>query len=287
MKFLANLENGTTNIKKMGIVKALFVMFLSILLEGFGQVPVEITNLFSVRFEKILPYVIFVFGVLVKYYVIIVLLKWLSNKSKEEKHKPRLNWENFVSATLMIIAFRLIFDNSLIFWVSGISMPSFIREAFDDIAVSPIILIISVTIIAPIYEEIIFRGILLKGMSKKINPVIAIVVSALLFAIVHMNIPQGINAFLLGLVLGFIYLSTESIYLSIFAHFINNILALSFSSLFSLIGGRYGIEIHGIFLFIGVILLIIACSGYNQNKIKNKPEIYKQFMEVEYDGYEH
>ncbi|MBU3159384.1 CPBP family intramembrane metalloprotease [Clostridium frigoris] len=280
MKFLENIENGTINIKKMGIIKALFVMFLSILLEGFGQVPIEITNLFSGRFEKTLPYVIFIFGVLVKYYVIIVLFKWLSNRSNEQKHKPHLNYMNFVYATLMIIAFRFIFDNSLIFWIRGISMPSFINEVFNELAVPPIVSIIGVIIVAPIYEEIIFRGILLKGMSKKINPFIAIVVSALLFAIVHMNIPQGINAFLLGIVLGFIYLSSKSIYLSIFAHFINNMLALSFSSFFSLIGGNYALEIHVMFLFIGFILLIIACDGYKQNEIKNKSEIYNQFIEV-------
>ncbi|MBU3185550.1 CPBP family intramembrane glutamic endopeptidase [Clostridium estertheticum] len=280
MKFLENIENGTINIKKMGIIKALFVMFLSIFLEVFGQVPIEITNLFSGRFEKTLPYVIFVFGVLVKYYVIIVLLKWLSNRSNEERHKPHLNCKNFVYATLMIVSFRLIFDNSLIFWVSGISTPSFINQAVDELAVLPIISIISVIIVAPIYEEIIFRGILLKGMSKKTNPAVAIVVSALLFAVIHMNIPQGINAFLLGLVLGFIYLNKRSIYLSIFAHFINNVLALSLSSFFSSIGGEYAIEIHCIFSFIGIVLLIIAFDGYKQNKIKNKPAIYKQFIEV-------
>ncbi len=70
----------------------------------------------------------------------------------------------------MIIAFRLIFDNSITLWVSNISMPDFINEAFEEISVSPIILILSVAVVAPIYEEIIFRGILLKGMSKKINP---------------------------------------------------------------------------------------------------------------------
>ena len=77
-----NIENGTINIKKMGIIKALFVIFLSILLEVLGQVPVEILNLFSGKFEKAVPYIIFVFGVLVKYYVIIILLKWLSNQGK-------------------------------------------------------------------------------------------------------------------------------------------------------------------------------------------------------------
>ena len=280
MKFLENIENGTTNIKKMGIIKGFFVIILSILLEGLGQVPVEILNLFSGTFRKAVPYVILAFGVLVKYYVIIILLKWLSNKANEQKPKHHLNWRDFAYAAIMIIGFRLAFDNSLTLWISKISMPNFIDEAFEELTSSPIILIFSAAIVAPIYEEIIFRGILLKGMAKKINPTIALVVSALLFALVHMNIPQGINAFLLGLVIGFIYLKMGSIYLSIFAHFINNFLALSVSSLFELIGGKYSMEIHGMFFAVGIILIFIAYKGHNQNKIGNVPGIYKEFIEI-------
>jgi membrane protease YdiL (CAAX protease family) len=223
---------------------------------------------------------IFVFGVFVKYYVVIILLKLLSNSKKEHTLKYHLNPMSFVFAALMIIAFRLAFDNSLTLWVSKISMPDFINGAFEELSVSPIILILSAAVVAPIYEEIIFRGILLKGMSKKINPNIALVISALLFALVHMNIPQGINAFLLGLVVGFIYLTTESIYLSIFAHFINNILALSVSSRFALIGGKYAMAIHIMLFTLGIILLAIACAGYEQNKIKRVPDIYNQFIEI-------
>lgn len=280
MEFLKSIENGTMNIKKMGIIKALLVIFLSVLLEGLGQVPEEILNLFSGRFEKVVPYVIFIFGVFVKYYVIIILLKWLSNKTNDQKPKYHLNRRDFAYIALMILAFRLVFDNSLTFWVSKISMPDFINGAFEDLSVSPIILILSAAVIAPIYEEIIFRGIILKGMAKKINPNIAIVVSAFLFALAHLNIPQGINAFLLGLVVGFIYLRTESIYLSIFAHIVNNILALSVSSLFALIEGKYAMVIHSMFFIVGVIFLVIAFREYKQNKIKNLPDIYKQFIEI-------
>ncbi|HEY8890966.1 MAG TPA: type II CAAX endopeptidase family protein [Clostridium sp.] len=280
MRFLENIEDGNIVIKKMGIIKALLVMFLSILLEGFGQVPEEITNLFTGRFEKVVPYIIFIFGVLVKYYVIIILLKWFSIKVKERKLKRFLNFRSFAYTALMIISFRLIFDNSLILWVSTIPMPDYINGAIQELSVSPIILLLSVAVIAPVYEEILFRGILLKGMANKLNPAVALVISALFFALVHMNIPQGINAFLLGLVIGFIYLKTESIYLSIFAHFVNNFLALSVSSLFSLIEGKYALETHGMFLIIGIVLLFIACTGQNQNKIKEKPSIYKEFIEI-------
>jgi len=280
MKFLRNIENGAINIKKMGIIKGFLVISLSILLEMLGQVPQEFLNLFSGKFEKSVPYVIFVASVFVKFYVVIILLKWLSNSRNEQKLKYHLNPMSYVFAALMIIAFRMIFDNSLTLWVSNISMPNFINGTFKELSVSPVISMLSAIVIAPIYEEIIFRGILLKGMTKKINPAIALVVSALLFALVHFNIQQGINAFFLGLVIGFIYLTTESIYLSIFAHFINNLLALSVSSRFVLIGGRYAMRVHGIFFILGVIFLFIACMGYQQNKIKNVPDIYAQFIEI-------
>lgn len=280
MKFLGNIESGTINIKKMGIIKALFVMIISILLEGFGQVPEEVLNLFSGRFEKAVPYVIFIAGVMVKYYVIIVLLKFLSNKSNYQKPKKQLDVMDFAFVALMIIGFRLIFDNSLIFLVSKISMPKFINEAFLELSVSPIILILSLVVVAPIYEEIIFRGILLKGMANKINPKIALVISALFFAVVHLNIPQGINAFLLGMVIGFIYLRTGSIYLSIFAHLTNNFLAITVSSIFMSMRGKYVMGIHQIFFILGVLLLIISFKGLMQNKIRNIPEIYKEFIEI-------
>ena len=209
MKFLRNIENGTTSIKEMGIIKTFLVLLLSILLEALGLIPISIFNLFSGRFEAAAPYIAFALGIFVKYVVIMILLKWFSNKTDEQKIKHHLNPRNFLYTALIIMAFRMIFDNSLTLWISNIPMPDFINDAFEELAVSPIILILSVAVVAPIYEEVVFRGILLKGMAKKINPTIALVVSALFFALVHMNIPQGINAFLLGIVIGFIYLKTD------------------------------------------------------------------------------
>lgn len=281
MKFLENIEDGTINIKKMGIIKALLVMIIAILLERLGQVPEEFLNLFSGKFEGAVPYVSFIFGVMVKYYVIIVLLKLFSNKLRFEKPKQQLNIISYVYVAFLIIGFRVIFDNSLILWISNISMPSFINESLEELSVSPIILILSLVVIAPIYEEIIFRGILLKGMANKINPNIALVISALFFAIVHLNIPQGINAFLLGLITGFIYLKTESIYLSIFAHFMNNFLAITVSSMFTSMEGKYVMPMHRMFFVLGVILLVIVYREYKQNEFTEEtPDIYKEFIEV-------
>lgn len=264
----------------MTIIKALLVMLLSILLESLGQIPIVIFNLFFIRFTNVAPYIFFAMGVLIKYFVIIILLKRYSIGAYEVTHKQRLNIKKFICVALIIIGFRITFDNSLIYLVDKIPMPDFVNEAFDQLSISPVILILRVTVIAPIYEEVIFRGILLKGMANKINPKLALVVSALFFAMAHMNIPQGINAFLLGLLIGAIYLNTGSIYLCIFAHFINNSLGISISEAFQFVNGEYAILIHCISFITGVIILTIAYRILNQNKKRTMSGIYKEFTEL-------
>ncbi len=280
MRFLKNIENQAITVKQLSIIKAFLVMLLAILLEVLGQIPIEILNIFFKHFTKAAPYLNFVTGVLVKYFTIILLLKWFSKDSCEKSCKKSLNRNNFICVALIIIGFRIAYDNSLIYWVNKIPMPDFINQAFEELAIKPIVMILSVAVIAPIYEEIVFRGILLKGMANKMNPTLALIVSALFFALMHMNIPQGINAFLLGLIIGSIYLNTGSIYLSIFAHFINNSVGISISAVFQLISGKYAILMHGTAFIVGSIIIIVAYRWLKQNKPGDRLDIYKEFIEI-------
>lgn len=280
MKFLKNIEKEAITIKKMTIIKAFLVLLLSFLLESLGQIPIVIFNLISEQFTNLGPYISFVLGVIVKYFVIIILLKLYSNRSYEQKHKKSVTKKDFIYVALIIIGFRFAYDNSLIYWVNMIPMPEFINQAFDELAISPIIMILTVAVIAPIYEEVVFRGILLKGMASKINPKLALVISALFFALVHMNIPQGINAFLLGLLIGAIYINRGSIYLCIFAHFVNNSVGISISGAFQLIDGKYAILIHATAFIMGIIILIIAYRRNKYNKPEDMLDIYKEFIEI-------
>lgn len=88
------------------------------------------------------------------------------------------------------------------------------------------VIFISVGFVAPIIEEIIFRGIILEGLLKNYSEKKAIIISALLFGIVHMNIWQFIVASLFGLILGYWYSKTKSIFICIFAHIINNVIPI-------------------------------------------------------------
>lgn len=82
-------------------------------------------------------------------------------------------------------------------------------------------------LIGPLTEEMVFRKGVFRGLlGQHLNPIVAVALSALAFALVHANLAQGIPAFLIGLVFGFCYLRTGSIALSFPIHVANNVLAV-------------------------------------------------------------
>jgi hypothetical protein len=83
-----------------------------------------------------------------------------------------------------------------------------------------------VAIIAPIVEELIFRGLLLQGFRRNYSPLMAVMMSALLFALFHLNPWQFPATFMLGLLLGWIMLRTNNILLAVLGHSIHNFMVL-------------------------------------------------------------
>jgi membrane protease YdiL (CAAX protease family) len=83
-----------------------------------------------------------------------------------------------------------------------------------------------VVVIAPIIEELIFRGLILQGLRRNYRPVTAVLVSALLFSLFHLNPWQMPATFVLGVLLGWLMLRTNSILLAILGHAINNLMVL-------------------------------------------------------------
>jgi glutamate-5-semialdehyde dehydrogenase len=77
-------------------------------------------------------------------------------------------------------------------------------------------------VIGPVTEEIIFRGLVLRGLLGRYRPGTAIVISALLFAFMHMNPAQFPIALALGLVLGWVFVRTRSLGLCMLGHALNN-----------------------------------------------------------------
>lgn len=83
-----------------------------------------------------------------------------------------------------------------------------------------------VVIIAPVVEELIFRGVIMHGLKRNYSRVTAITVSGLLFALFHLNPWQFPATFVLGLLLGWLMVKTRNIGLAIIGHALNNLLVL-------------------------------------------------------------
>ena len=92
---------------------------------------------------------------------------------------------------------------------------------------------LAVGILAPIGEEMVFRGAILRILltantqqpapdSRQPSPIIPIAISAAIFALIHLNPAQMPHAFLVGMLLGWIYWRTGSILPTILFHWVNN-----------------------------------------------------------------
>lgn len=90
---------------------------------------------------------------------------------------------------------------------------------------------ISTCIFAPFFEEWMCRGMILRGLLQRYHPAVAISVSAVFFGLIHANIWQAVPAFLLALVIGYVYYKTGSLKLAILMHSANNALALALSQI--------------------------------------------------------
>jgi len=137
--------------------------------------------------------------------------------------------------------------------------------------------ILRIVIIAPIVEELIFRGIIMSGFTRNYNAIFAILFSALLFALFHLNPWQFPAAFALGIILGWIRIRTGSVLACIAGHAIHNGLVflsvIYFRELKSLSFLQPGISrnywIHFVLIAFGIVLvwIITGKRARNSNKL--------------------
>jgi membrane protease YdiL (CAAX protease family) len=110
--------------------------------------------------------------------------------------------------------------------VSQIPVPDYMQKILlDRGSETGVYSFITIVIAAPILEELIFRGIILNGLLKSYSPLKSIIISSLLFGLVHLNPWQFIGASIGGILSGWVYFKTKKITLPIIIHMTNNLLA--------------------------------------------------------------
>ena len=130
-----------------------------------------------------------------------------------------------------------------------------------------ILALIYIAIMPCIFEELFFRNIILYGFIQNYSTRKSILISALLFGLIHLNPSQIIYAFILGIFLAWIFIKTKSILLCMYLHFLNNLiflLSVKLKYLFPIQGLNNNYIDPIIFqpLWLDILGLIIASSGF-------------------------
>ncbi len=128
--------------------------------------------------------------------------------------------------------------------------------------------LISVAIIPALCEEFAIRGVVMQSL-RKYGDYFAIVVSAIIFAVMHGNVTQVPFAFILGCAMGYFVIRTGSLWTSIAIHFMNNTYALIISTLTASLPTFGYLAVAAALNAIGVTLGLVAYIWI----YKNKPEL--------------
>ena len=105
---------------------------------------------------------------------------------------------------------------------SMIVFQNLLNDSLQAIINKPVEAVISVAVLPAIIEELLFRGMIYRGILNKGNKQIAIIISALLFALLHMNFNQMCYAFVMGLAFAFVIYLTDNLTVSILLHMLFN-----------------------------------------------------------------
>lgn len=137
---------------------------------------------------------------------------------------------------------------------------------------------LALAILAPVAEELVFRGAVLHELLKSFkNHWVAIAISALLFMLVHMNPAQMPHAFIIGLLLGWLFYRTNSVLPGMLFHVVNNAVAYILERLYpsadnATMQEMFGGNERAVALAVAFSLLILLPSLFQLHARMKRPQ---------------
>lgn len=202
-------------------------------------------------------------------------------KTAEEKEffkKKVCKIPNFV--TVAVACISVYFFAVLIVEVMTMLCPAVVEQFEETMNMSfggnAVLGTIAVVVLAPIGEECLMRGVIRKWLQKYFSVPAVILISAVLFGVFHMNIVQGIYVIPMGILFAYIACRTDSVWLAIFAHFVNN----GFSNVLDLIMP----EMSDIgMMIVSVVLMVVfgVLAVFLNKTIVTVPTLREQIAEME------
>ena len=246
------------DISKIGISLCLYTPLCSIVASLFVSIYSSLTSGGAEDFIKSDFYFAYSFMVSVLPILsCIILLSFLfKRRFSLYSLKPTLPKKDFSLYTLLcftalpigsavsLLTINLMLENNL--HISSVTVPQNVTSA--------VFFVLAHCVAAPIFEELIFRGLILERL-RHYGDIFAIIVSAFLFAIIHASFQAIPFAFVSGIIFGFLAIRTGSLLCPLIIHFTNNIL-----SAVSLFLEEAGFENQFNFIILCFYALIIAVA---------------------------
>ena len=224
--------------------------------------------------DKLYIYISFFLG---QGIILVPPLYYLSVKKKPILQSLRINLVSFQIikySFIFSLGILIIFDTLDRIIHQIIPTPDYIIDLSQimqpESTIGYVFLFLAVVIVAPIGEEIVFRGFLQKFLEDHWEDITrAVLVTSLFFAMIHFNPFWTIQIYLLGVVLGFLAWKTKSVVPSIILHSLNNGTAyiLSIFDKTTLNVYLWNQNVSPIFILLGFYFIYIGLKSLNKIEV--------------------
>lgn len=177
---------------------------------------------------------------------VFILIKWKNKKNTEYYGENKIKQTQFIQAkkcnykmvllSVFIAVMSLVLLNAFVTMTTqglqGLGYSKSNNLPFKvDCAGNYILYLVFFCALPAICEEFLFRGVILGGLlntcKNHIHGVVAVMISALIFALCHQSAQQFVYPLIMGMVFGFLYYYTGNIWYSVIAHFASNALVVT------------------------------------------------------------
>lgn len=147
-------------------------------------------------------------------------------KNGNQSLKERLHYNKVKPSTLLYVLFFTWLSMPLTTLINSVSMlfvDNTIMGMADIILDVPFFFMLFFMAVLPAtVEELVFRGVTYGGYRRSGTKFMAVMLSALMFGLMHMNLNQALYAFVIGILLALLFEATNSIWTTMLFHFIYN-----------------------------------------------------------------
>ncbi|MCH7612984.1 MAG: CPBP family intramembrane metalloprotease [Candidatus Marinimicrobia bacterium] len=207
-------------------------------------------------------------------FMIVPLLLFLVARKEPLLRRLRIRKISFpviITSTILSIGLIVIVDEFDRLSSSLFTPPEFLNQMgtmlkFDSFGMA-LFLMFGIVLLAPLSEELLFRGFLQKFLEEHWQDITrAVLVTSLFFALIHLNPFWLIQIYVLGVMLGYLAWKTGSIWAGFILHAANNFVALMFTNYDESLVGFYTWNGHVApwILLLGVICIYYGFTGLNK-----------------------